>query len=90
MLVLKRKEGQWVEIQHRSGDLLRLRVYEIYGGAPGRVNLAFEDQPRHFEIRRPERRGGGSSEETSPVLVAEVVEGATSIVEVSTLEAAVS
>ena len=26
MLVLKRKEGQWVEIIHRSGDVIRLAV----------------------------------------------------------------
>jgi hypothetical protein len=55
MLVLKRKEGQWVEIVHHSGDVLRLRVYGICAGLPGRVNIAFEDPPRHFEIRRPER-----------------------------------
>ena len=56
MLVLKRKEGQWVEVTHRSGDLLRIRVCKIEGGAPGHLNLAFEDDARHFEIERPERR----------------------------------
>ena len=56
MLVLKRKEGQWVEVTHRSGDLLRIRVCKIEGGAPGHLNLAFDDDARHFEIERPERR----------------------------------
>jgi hypothetical protein len=55
MLVLKRKEGQWVEVTHRSGDVLRLRVYNIAHDYPGRVNLAFDDEPRNFSIQRPER-----------------------------------
>lgn len=56
MLVLKRKEGQWVEVTHRSGDVLRIRVCKIEGGTPGHLNLAFDDDARHFEIERPERR----------------------------------
>ena len=56
MLVLKRKEGQWVEVTHRSGEVLRIRVCKIEGGSPGHLNLAFDDDARHFEIERPERR----------------------------------
>jgi hypothetical protein len=58
MLVLKRKEGQWVEITHRSGDVLRIRVNGITAepGRPGRVNQVFDDDARNFEIRRPERK----------------------------------
>jgi len=59
MLVLKRKEGQWVEITHHSGDVLRIRVCRIEGGnpgGPGQLNLAFDDDARHFEIERPERK----------------------------------
>jgi hypothetical protein len=55
MLVLKRKEGQWIEVTHKSGDVLRFRVYDIARSDPGRVNLAFDDQARNFEIQRPER-----------------------------------
>lgn len=55
MLVLKRREGQWVEVTHRSGDVLRIRVYAIEPGQPGYLNLAFEDDARHFAIERPER-----------------------------------
>lgn len=55
MLVLKRKDGEWVDIMHRSGDVLRIRVYGIKGHQPGRVNLAFDDPQRHFDIQRPER-----------------------------------
>lgn len=56
MLVLKRKEGQWVEITHRSGDLLCVRVCQIEAGQPGHLNLAFDDDARNFEIERPERK----------------------------------
>ena len=55
MLVLKRKEGQWIEILHHSGDVLRIRVYNVRTCTGGQVDLAFDDEPRHFEIRRPER-----------------------------------
>lgn len=56
MLVLRRKEGQWVEVVHSaSGDTLRVRVYDICGDFPGRANLAFDDDARNFEIQRPER-----------------------------------
>ena len=56
MLVLKRKEGQWVEVTHRSGDILRIRVCKIEPGHPGHLNLAFDDSARNFEIERPERK----------------------------------
>jgi hypothetical protein len=55
MLILKRKEGQWVEITHKSGDVLRVKVYDISGRAPARANLAFDDSARNFQIQRPER-----------------------------------
>lgn len=58
MLVLNRKEGQWVEITHRSGEVLRIRVYGIAAGTPGQAHasLAFDDDARNFEIQRPERQ----------------------------------
>ena len=52
MLVLSRKCGQWVEITHRSGDVLRIRVSEPMHG---RVDLVFDDDPFHFRIEREER-----------------------------------
>ena len=55
MLVLKRKDGQWIEVLHHSGDILRIRVYNVRTCTGGQVDLAFDDEPRHFEIRRPER-----------------------------------
>ncbi len=55
MLVLKRKEGEWVEITHKSGDVLRIKVYDISGRSPARANLAFDDAARNFQIQRPER-----------------------------------
>ena len=59
MLVLKRKEGQWVEILHKSGDVLRIRVCKIREGFPGQLDLAFDDEVRNFEIQRPERKARG-------------------------------
>ena len=56
MLVLKRKEGQWVDIVHKSGDRLRVRVYRIKDGLPGQCDMAFDDQDRNFDIQRPERK----------------------------------
>lgn len=55
MLVLRRKDGQWIEVTHKSGDVLRFRVYDVSGETPGRVNLAFDDVERNFAIQRPER-----------------------------------
>ena len=52
MLVLRRKSGQWTEITHRSGDVLRVRVYHAF---PGHVDLVFDDDPHNFEVNRPER-----------------------------------
>jgi hypothetical protein len=56
MLVLKRKEGQWVEVTHSSGDVMRIRVCQIESGQPGHLNLAFDDSARNFQIERPERK----------------------------------
>jgi hypothetical protein len=62
MLVLRRTEGQWVEVTHHSGDVLRIRVYGLCSRAPGTVHLAFDDPPRHFTIERPERRARAAGE----------------------------
>lgn len=55
MLILRRKEGQWVEVTHRSGDVLRVLVRDVRPGGPGQVNLGWEDPDHHFVIQRPER-----------------------------------
>lgn len=55
MLVLTRKEGQWVEVTHRpSGDVLRLRVY---GFEDGGVRLAFDAPYEQFRVLRSELAG---------------------------------
>ena len=56
MLVLKRKDGQWVEVTHRSGDVMRIRVSKIRPGFQPQLDLAFEDDARNFMIQRPERK----------------------------------
>ena len=53
MLVLRRKEGQWVEITHKSGDTIRVRVYNIRTRFPGQLDLAFDDDAHNFLIQRP-------------------------------------
>lgn len=58
MLVLRRNEGQWTEIVHAaSGDVLRIRTVRIEPESefPASVELVFDDAPRHFAMRRPER-----------------------------------
>lgn len=59
MLVLRRTEGQWVEVTHEgSGDVLRIKVYDLRGtipAKPGQAHLAFDDEARNFTIARPER-----------------------------------
>jgi hypothetical protein len=63
MLVLKRKEGQWVDITHRSGEVIRIRVCDI---SPGQLNLAFDDDARNFQVERPERRKREPAEANRP------------------------
>jgi hypothetical protein len=57
MLVLRRNDGQWVEVTHKSGDTLRFRVYDVAASPETgrRVHLAFDDPTRNFLIERPER-----------------------------------
>jgi hypothetical protein len=56
MMIIRRTEGQWIEITHWTGDVVRVRVCEITPGSPGHLNLAFDDDDRNFEIVKPERR----------------------------------
>lgn len=56
MLILRRKEGQWLEIRHKaSGDLIRVRVCNIRARFPGQRDVALDDDARNFDIHRPER-----------------------------------
>jgi hypothetical protein len=55
MLILKRKEGQWINILHKSGDLIRFRVYQICGGELAHAYFAFDDVARNFDVQRSER-----------------------------------
>ena len=50
------KEGQWVEITHRLGDTIRVRVCNVRGRNAGQIDLAFDDEARNFTVQRPERR----------------------------------
>lgn len=61
MLVLRRTEGQWIEVTHRSGERLRFRTYGLH---EGRVQLAFDDPERNFAIQRSERPHSPPAAET--------------------------
>lgn len=68
MLVLKRKEGQWVDVIHTaSGDTLRIRAYRIREGSPSQLDMAFDDEARNFDIQRPERRPKPPGVDAGPV-----------------------
>lgn len=54
MLVLRRKNLQWIRIVHsKTGEELRIRVQDL-GTAHGSVSLVIDDNPRNFEIYREE------------------------------------
>ena len=56
MLILRRKEGQWLEMTHvASGDTIRLRTCNIRARYPGQIDLVFDDTAHNFQIQRPER-----------------------------------
>ncbi|GAC1467242.1 MAG: hypothetical protein NVSMB9_08630 [Isosphaeraceae bacterium] len=55
MLILRRKEGQWVELRHKSGDTLRIRVCNIRAACAGQLDLVFDDDAHNFLIQRLER-----------------------------------
>lgn len=80
MLILRRKEGNWVEITHRSGDSIRVRVYNIRARQLGQVDLAFDDDARNFQVQRPERAdhafaGPSSGEHSLPNVPVEATIG---------------
>jgi hypothetical protein len=54
MLVLSRKEGEWLTITDRqSGRSVRVRVNQIRSGR--NVDLVFDDESNSFAIERAER-----------------------------------
>lgn len=53
MLVLRRKDGQWLTITHKSGDVMRVRVYNFRENR--QCDLGFDDAAHNFAIQRPER-----------------------------------
>lgn len=56
MLVLKRTEGQWLDVIHvASGDVVRIRTCDIGADGRPRVNLVVDDAARNFAVERPER-----------------------------------
>lgn len=56
MLVLRRSNGQYIEIRHRSGDMLRVTIYDIHAeGGPPSCRMAFDGPREEFDIQRPER-----------------------------------
>lgn len=55
MLVLRRRDGEWVRIVHvESGEELMIRVYKI-DPRDRSASLAFDDAAHRFQIERPGR-----------------------------------
>lgn len=52
MLTLRREEGQWVELTHSSGDVLRVQTRNVRPNYPGMLDLVFDDPDRRFRIER--------------------------------------
>jgi hypothetical protein len=53
-LILRRCEGNWIKIIHRSGDVLWLRHTEIRPEFGLTVEAHFCDDPKNFRILRGE------------------------------------
>lgn len=66
MLILRRKEGQWLDITHRSGDVIRIRVCNIRSRYPGQLDLVLDDAARNFLVHRPERPQRSTLDEHPP------------------------
>jgi hypothetical protein len=71
MLILRRKEGQWLDITHRSGDVIRVRVCNVRARYPGQVDLVLDDDARNFVIERPERAARAQAPVSLPGPVAD-------------------
>lgn len=58
MLILRRIEDQWLEVRHKSGDVLRMRVMRLgtdpHTGKPS-VELGFgeDGKAKNFQVYRP-------------------------------------
>lgn len=56
MLVLKSKSGDWVEVKHRTtGDILRLKIYNINPYMGKVATIAFDDDAWNFVIERTQK-----------------------------------
>jgi hypothetical protein len=59
MLVLSRRVGQWVELTHKSGDVIRIKLDRVQkdhqAGESGQAWLVFDDAEKNFGIERPGR-----------------------------------
>ena len=54
MLKLRRHDGSFVKLTHKSGDEIELRfTFRHYPGGYRDLIVLFDDPPRNFEISRP-------------------------------------
>lgn len=54
MLILRRREGSWIEVKHHSGDVIRIRVVNVNQRAR-QCELVLDDPAHNFLIERDER-----------------------------------
>jgi len=73
VLILGRREGQWVTVVHNaSGDTLRIRLFHVRGRSRGdapRCQLGFDDPDWRFLIDRPQPKSVDPSEDPGPGVV---------------------
>lgn len=56
MLVLTRKNDEWVDVTHsKTGDTFSVRVYDIRERGSRDAKLAFDDSKHNFRFERRER-----------------------------------
>lgn len=54
MYIVRRKDGQTIEVTHRSGDVVTIHVGVSKSGR--KVELAFDDPSHNFKILRREEK----------------------------------
>jgi hypothetical protein len=54
MLAIKSFKGKWIDVTHRSGDVIRICVQDSDAeyADPTRVKIVFDDKARNFDIVR--------------------------------------
>lgn len=68
MLMIRRREGTWIDIVHtKSGDAISLQIKHVVRmSGVHQVTLAVKDDPRNFEVVKPDRPRPAADEPGPP------------------------